>query len=108
MKIKPSHGLNVVIVALTLVGCVPQQTVHQNPPPCADPLYLRLMVAPPDSLSEPERSRLIELEQACTAARATAMHDGVGSMRGMGSRSWWSMAAMLLAAGGMGLFMIWH
>lgn len=108
MKIKPSHGLNVVIIALTLAGCVPQQRVHQNPPPCADPLYLRLMVAPPDSLSEPEWSRLIELEQACKAARTTATHGGVDSMREMGSRSWWSMGAMLLAAGAMGLFMIWH
>ena len=91
---------------LLATACAPRQVVQREPPPCTDPLYLRLKVESPDSLSEREWIRLQDLERACVTARTAAQHGGEsGMMVGMGRNTWWAMSAIMVVGAAMWLMM---
>lgn len=93
--------------ALVLGACAPRQVVHEEPSPCAEPLYLRLKSAAPDSLSEREWTRLQDLERACQSTRSSAEHRDGGGMMGMKRHTWWAMTALMAGGAAMWLMMGW-
>jgi len=105
----PGRRFLVVAVAASLLAsaCAPRQVVQQQPPPCTDPLYVRLKAEAPDSLSEREWTRLQDLERACASARtAAAEHGGEsGMMMGMKRNTWWAMTGLMAAGAVMWLVM---
>ena len=99
--------LMISAAALFVAACAPRQVVHQEPPPCTEPLYLRLKSAAPDSLSEREWTRLQDLERACHSARSSAEHRDAGGMMGMKRDTWWAMTALMAGGAAMWLMMGW-
>jgi hypothetical protein len=113
VEMAPGRRFLVVAVAASLLtsACAPRQVVQQEPPPCTDPLYLRLKATAPDSLSEREWTRLQDLERACVSVRtAAAEHGGEsGTMTGMKRNTWWAMTALMAGGAVMWLAMaVWR
>ena len=100
----------VLVGTILFPACASRATTHSVPEPagaCDDPLYARLRSTEPDSLSEREWARLVQLEQACVAERGAStntsigghgMHDGMGRM-------WLVMPLMMVVGGVMWLAM---